>query len=197
MKLLLATGNEHKARELGALLGRVPLELTTLKEFPAVPPVVEDGRTLMENAVKKALEPALATGLWALADDTGLEVEALGGRPGVYSARYAGPDCDFKANCEKLLGELEGVPPPARRAVFRTVVALASPEGRVQCREGRLEGRIASHPVGKNGFGYDPVFFIPDEGRTLAQLDDDEKNALSHRALALKAILPVLEELAK
>lgn len=197
MKLLLATGNEHKARELGALLGRTRLELTTLKEFPAVPPVVEDGRTLMENAVKKALEPALATGLWALADDTGLEVEALGGRPGVFSARYAGPDCDFKANCEKLLGELEGVPPPARRAVFRTVVALASPEGRVQCREGRLEGRIASHPVGKNGFGYDPVFFIPDEGRTLAQLDDDEKNALSHRALALKAMLPVLEDLAK
>lgn len=197
MKLLLATGNEHKARELGALLGRVPLELTTLKEFPAVPPVVEDGRTLMENAVKKAIGPALATGLWALADDTGLEVEALGGRPGVFSARYAGPDCDFKANCEKLLSELEGVPPPARRAVFRTVVALASPEGRVQCREGLLEGRIASHPVGKNGFGYDPVFFIPDEGRTLAQLDDDEKNALSHRALALKAILPVLEDLAK
>jgi XTP/dITP diphosphohydrolase len=197
MKLLLATGNEHKARELGALLGSTRLELTTLKEFPAVPPVVEDGRTLMENAVKKALEPALATGLWALADDTGLEVEALGGRPGVFSARYAGPDCDFKANCEKLLGELEGVPPLERRAVFRTVVALASPQGRVQCREGRLEGRIASHPVGKNGFGYDPVFFIPDEGRTLAQLDDDEKNALSHRALALKAILPVLEDLAK
>lgn len=197
MKLLLATGNEHKARELGAMLGRVRLELTTLKEFPAVPPVVEDGRTLMENAVKKALEPALATGLWALADDTGLEVEALGGRPGVYSARYAGPDCDFKANCEKLLGELEGVPTLERRAVFRTVVALAAPDGRVQCREGRLEGRIASHPVGKNGFGYDPVFFIPDEGRTLAQLDDDEKNALSHRAMAMKAMLPVLEDLAK
>lgn len=197
MKLLLATGNEHKARELGAMLGRVRLELTTLKEFPAVPPVVEDGRTLIENAVKKALEPALATGLWTLADDTGLEVEALGGRPGVYSARYAGPDCDFKANCVKLLGELEGVPTLERRAVFRTVVALASPEGRVQCREGRLEGRIASHPVGKNGFGYDPVFFIPDEGRTLAQLDDEEKNALSHRAMAIKAMLPVLEDLAK
>lgn len=197
MKLLLATGNEHKARELGAMLGRMRLELTTLKEFPAVPPVVEDGRTLMENAVKKALEPALATGLWALADDTGLEVEALGGRPGVYSARYAGPDCDFKANCEKLLGELEGVPTLERRAVFRTVVALAAPDGRVQCREGRLEGRIASHPVGKNGFGYDAVFFIPDEGRTLAQLDDDEKNALSHRAMAMKAMLPVLEDLAK
>lgn len=197
MKLLLATGNEHKARELGVLLGRVRLELTTLKEFPAVPPVVEDGRTLMENAVKKALEPALATGLWSLADDTGLEVEALGGRPGVHSARYAGPDCDFKANCDKLLGELEGVPTLERRAVFRTVVALASPQGRVQCREGRLEGRIASHPVGKNGFGYDPVFFIPDEGRTLAQLDDEEKNVLSHRALAMKAMLPVLEDLAK
>lgn len=197
MKLLLATGNDHKAREIAAVLAGTRLELATLKDFPAVPAVVEDGRTLMENAVKKAVEAALATGLWTLADDTGLEVEALDGRPGVYSARYAGPDCDFAANCRKLLGELEGVPPPARKASFRTVVALASPDGRVQCREGRLEGRIASHPVGKNGFGYDPVFFIPDEGRTLAQLSDEEKNGLSHRALALQAILPVLEDLAK
>lgn len=197
MKLLLATGNDHKAREIAAVLAGTRLELATLKDFPAVPAVVEDGRTLMENAVKKAVEAALATGLWTLADDTGLEVEALDGRPGVFSARYAGPDCDFAANCRKLLGELEGVPPPARKASFRTVVALASPDGRVQCREGRLEGRIASFPVGKNGFGYDPVFFIPDEGRTLAQLSDEEKNELSHRALALKAILPVLEDLAK
>ena len=197
MKLLLATGNDHKAREISALLARTRLELATLKDFPAVPAVVEDGRTLMENAVKKAVEPALVTGLWTLADDTGLEVEALDGRPGVFSARYAGPDCDFAANCRKLLSELEGVPMPARKAAIRTVVALSSPEGRVQCREGRLEGRIASAPVGKNGFGYDPVFFIPDEGRTLAQLSDEEKNGLSHRALALKAILPVLEDLAK
>ncbi|TBR22972.1 RdgB/HAM1 family non-canonical purine NTP pyrophosphatase [bacterium] len=195
MKLLLATGNDHKAREIAALLARTRLELATLKDFPAVPAVVEDGRTLMENAVKKAVEPALATGLWTLADDTGLEVEALDGRPGVYSARYAGPGCDFAANCRKLLADLEGVPPPARKAAFRTVVALASPDGRVQCREGRLEGRIATAPVGKNGFGYDPVFYLPDEGRTLAQLSDEEKNDLSHRALALKAILPVLADI--
>lgn len=197
MKLLLATGNAHKAKELSALLGGVPLELATLKEFPQVPPVVEDGRTLVENAVKKAIEPAMATGLWTLADDTGLEVEALGGRPGVYSARYAGPDCDFAANCRKLLEELEGVPAQNRRASFRTVVALAAPDGRVQVREGRLEGRIATSPVGKNGFGYDPVFFLPDEGRTLAQLSDEDKNELSHRALAIKAMRPVLEDLAR
>lgn len=195
MKLLLATGNAHKARELSAMLAGSGLELKTLADFPEVPAVVEDGRTLIENAVKKAVEPAMRTGLWTLADDTGLEVEALDGRPGVYSARYAGPECDFAANCRKVLGELEGVPGPRRAAVFRTVVALASPDGRAQVREGRLEGRIASSPVGKNGFGYDPVFFVPDEGRTLAQLSDEEKNALSHRALALKAMLPVLKEL--
>ena len=197
MKLLLATGNEHKARELSALLGGVRLELATLKEFPAVPPVVEDGRTLVENAVKKALEPAMATGLWTLADDTGLEVEALGGRPGVLSARYAGPGCDFAANCRKLLEELEGVPLQNRKAAFRTVVALAAPDGRVQCREARLEGRITTSPVGKNGFGYDPIFYLPDEGRTLAQLSDEDKNALSHRALAVKAMRSVLEDLAR
>lgn len=197
MKLLLATGNAHKARELSAMLGGMGLELKTLADFPSVPAVVEDGRTLIENAVKKAVEPAMLTGLWTLADDTGLEVEALGGRPGVFSARYAGPECDFAANCRKVLEELDGLPGPKRTAVFRTVVALAAPDGRVQVREGRLEGRIASHPVGKNGFGYDPVFLLPEEGRTLAQLSDEEKNALSHRALALKAIMPVLTELSR
>ncbi|MBI3300284.1 MAG: RdgB/HAM1 family non-canonical purine NTP pyrophosphatase [Elusimicrobia bacterium] len=194
MKLLLATGNAHKARELAELLTGRALEVVTLKDFPELPPVVEDGATLVQNAVKKALEPALRSGLWTLADDTGLEVEALDGRPGVYSARYAGPDCDFAANCRKLLDEMKDVPKPKRGAVFRCVIALASPEGVVQYREGRLEGRIAESPAGSNGFGYDPVFYLPDEVRTLAQLSDAEKNHISHRSQALRAVLPLLAE---
>lgn len=195
MKLLLATGNSHKARELAALLEGRGVELATLKDFPAIGPVVEDGETLLQNAVKKAIQPALLSGLWTLADDTGLEVEALGGRPGVYSARYAGPDCDFAANCRKLLSEMRGVPQAKRIAVFRCVVALSSPEGVVQCREGVLEGRIAESPSGTHGFGYDPVFYIPDEGLTLAELGDGDKNRISHRARALNAILPLLTPL--
>ena len=197
MKLLLATGNAHKAREMREILKDFPVELTTLAEMPEIPAVVEDGRTLEENAVKKAIAPALASGLWTLSDDTGLEVEALGGRPGVYSARYAGPGCDFQANCRKLLEEMREVPRPRRSAVFRTIVALSSPEGMVQYREGRLEGRIAEAPAGTNGFGYDPVFYIPEEGRTLAELSEAEKNRLSHRSQGLQAILPVLKEVVR
>lgn len=197
MKLLLATGNAHKAREMREILRGFPVELATLADMPGIPAVVEDGRTLEENAVKKAIAPALASGLWTLADDTGLEVEALGGRPGVYSARYAGPDCDFAANCRKLLDEMRAVAKPQRKAVFRTVVALASPDGLVQYREGRLEGRISESPAGANGFGYDPIFYIPDEGRTLAELSAEEKNRLSHRSQGLQAILPILKEVVR
>lgn len=197
MKLLLATGNAHKAREMREILGHLPVELATLADLPGIPEVVEDGKTLEQNAVKKAIGPALASGLWTLADDTGLEVAALDGRPGVYSARYAGPGCDFAANCAKLLDEMRSVPGPRRSAVFRTIVALASPEGLVQYREGRLEGRISLAPSGANGFGYDPVFYIPDEGRTLAELSNEEKNRLSHRAQGLQAILPLLKEVVK
>ncbi|MDE2290601.1 MAG: XTP/dITP diphosphatase [Elusimicrobia bacterium] len=197
MKLLLATGNAHKARELSALLDGLPVEVLTLKDFPEVAPVVEDGRTLEENAVKKAVEVALQVRLWTLSDDTGLEVEALGGRPGVYSARYAGPDCDFKANCRKLLAEMSGVPEGGRGAAFRTVMALCSPDGAVQVRTGRLEGRIAAAESGTNGFGYDPVFYVPSAGRTLAELSADEKNRVSHRARALEAVLPLLQAAAR
>lgn len=192
MKLLIATGNAHKAREITPLLGGLDAEVVTLKDYPAIPATVEDGRTLEENACKKALEGALAAGVWTLADDTGLEVEALGGAPGVYSARYAGPGCDFAANVEKLLRELDGVPESERGAVFRCVVALSSPEGLVQIREGRLEGRIAEAPAGAGGFGYDPVFYVPALNRTLAELAFEEKNRVSHRAKAVAAILPLL-----
>lgn len=196
MKLLLATGNAHKAREITPLLRGLRAEIVTLKDYPGLPATIEDGRTLEENACKKALEGALATGEWTLADDTGLEVEALGGAPGVYSARYAGPGCDFRANIDKLLGALRGVPEGKRAAVFRCVVALSSPEGMVQIREGRLEGRITESPAGEGGFGYDPVFYVPALNRTLAELAFEEKNEISHRAKAVAAILPLLRSAA-
>ncbi|MFH1723606.1 MAG: RdgB/HAM1 family non-canonical purine NTP pyrophosphatase [Elusimicrobiota bacterium] len=216
MKILLATGNRHKVSEITDILrsaspgrghgdarasGGAPacsdadMELVSLKDFPRLPAVVEDGQTLEENAVKKAVLPAMALGLWTLADDTGLEVDALGGAPGVLSARFAGPACDFDANCRKLLARMRGVAAPERRALFRCVVALASPDGTVRIKEGRLEGEIVDAPAGTSGFGYDPVFFVSDLGKTLAELPSEEKNRISHRARALDAIRPLLKEL--
>lgn len=195
MKVLLATRNAHKVRELSRMLEGLPIEVVGLDAFPAIGETVEDGRTLEDNARKKALE-ASASGLWSLADDTGLEVAALGGEPGVRSARYAGERCDFAANNRKLLAALAGVPPERRGATFRCVIALCSPQGKTTLREGRLEGRIAEGPSGAGGFGYDPVFFVPSLGRTLAELSEEEKNRVSHRGRALAAMRPELETLA-
>ena len=187
-ELLLATGNSFKAREILLMLGDLPLRVRTLKEFPDVPEVIEDGKTLEANARKKALAGARHSGLWTLADDTGLEVQALGGRPGVYSARYAGPDCDFEKNNRKLLAELKGLPREKRGARFRCVVALAGPGGDVTLREGFVDGFITDHYEGDEGFGYDPVFFVPEIGRTLGELTLEEKCKVSHRSRAIAAI---------
>ena len=195
MKILLATGNPHKAREIQPLLAGLDFELKTLKDMPEVASAKEDGTTLEENARKKAIGPAVQSGLWTLADDTGLEVAALNGAPGVYSARYAGPNCDFSDNIQKLLKELSGVGEENRGAVFRTVVALASPDGDVSAVSGRLEGRITDRPCGSGGFGYDPVFFVPEIGKTLAEIGAEEKNTISHRGRAMRAILPFLQRL--
>ncbi len=194
MKLLLATRNRNKVRELSCLLEDhgFSVELVSLADFPAVPEVAEDGATLEQNACKKALLPALSTRLWTLADDTGLEVAALEGRPGVLSARYAGEACDSAANNEKLLRELSGVALTARKAVFRCVVALSSPQGSVCIAQGRLEGKIALEPEGGNGFGYDPLFLVTELGKTLAQMTAREKSLISHRARAVGAIAPFL-----
>lgn len=189
-KLLLATGNAHKAREIRLVLSDLAAELLTFKDFPGIPAVEEDGGTLEENAAKKALSGARFSGLWTLADDTGLEVEALDGAPGVRSARYAGPDCDFEKNNRKLLLALEGVAARERRARFRCVMALAAPDGAVVTREGSLDGLIAERYAGGEGFGYDPIFFVPSLGRSLGELTLEEKCAVSHRFLALKAIEP-------
>ncbi len=193
-ELVLATNNRHKAAELQALLSDVGVRIRTLAEFPDAPEVVEDGTTCEANAIKKATAIANHTGLPAMADDTGLMVEALGGRPGVYAARYAGEQATYEDNCRKLLGELQGVPVAKRGARFVTVVAFVPRPGvQAQVVEGALDGVIAEQPAGTHGFGYDPVFVVPELGKTLAQLTSEEKNRISHRARALAKVREILQ----
>ncbi|RKG75880.1 RdgB/HAM1 family non-canonical purine NTP pyrophosphatase [Corallococcus exercitus] len=184
-KLLFATGNAGKLRELRALVGDA-VEVVSLKDLPPVPEPVEDGATFEENAVKKAREYSLATGLPALADDSGLCVDALGGRPGVLSARYA-PGSD-KDRYEKLLQELADVPDEKRTASFRCALALVTGKGdEPRVEVGRCEGVILRAPKGTNGFGYDPVFQVKGEGgRSMAELAPEEKSRVSHRARAFQ-----------
>jgi XTP/dITP diphosphohydrolase len=163
-----------------------------MDEFPDVPDVVEDGETCEANAVKKARAVSDATGLLAVADDTGLEVDALGGRPGVYAARYAGMQATYEDNWKKLLREMTGVPRDRRTAHFVTVAAVASPSDVVAVTTGRLDGLIAEEPAGERGFGYDPVFYVPELGKTLAELSGEEKNRISHRAKAFAQVRAVL-----
>ena len=191
--LVLATRNPHKGAELAAILAGLPVRIRTMDEFPDVPDVVEDGETCEANAVKKARAVSEATGLLAVADDTGLEVDALGGRPGVYAARYAGQQATYEDNCRKLLQELAGVPHDRRTARCVTVAAVAEPSEKVQVTTGRLDGLITEAQVGKQGFGYDPVFYVPDLGKTLAELSSEEKNRISHRAKAFAQVRELLQ----
>ena len=191
-ELVLATRNRNKVIELVALLGDLGITIRTLDEFPDAPDVVEDGGTCEANAVKKARAIAESTGLPAVADDTGLEVDALGGRPGVYAARYAGEDATYEDNCRKLLRELRGVPREQRTAHFLTVAAIALPSDGIRVAQGTLEGVIAEEASGTLGFGYDPVFLIPELGKTLAQLSADQKNMISHRAKAFAKVRAML-----
>lgn len=191
-ELVLATRNRNKVIELVALLGDLGITIRTLDEFPDAPDVVEDGDTCEANAVKKARAIAESTGLPAVADDTGLEVDALGGRPGVYAARYAGEDATYEDNCRKLLLELTGVPREQRTARFLTVAAIALPSDGIRVAQGTLEGVIAEEASGTLGFGYDPVFLIPELGKTLAQLPADQKNTISHRAKAFAKVREML-----
>ena len=153
-------------------------------DYPDVPDVMEDGKIFEANAIKKAVSLAEATGLWALADDSGLEVDALNGAPGIYSARYAGEPVSYPANNRKLLRELEKT--PNRRARFCCVIALSSPDGKTKTVEGRCEGVIAREERGRQGFGYDPLFIPDGFSKTFAEMDSDAKNAISHRGRALK-----------
>ena len=194
-ELVLATRNRHKVEELVALLGGLGIRIRSLDEFPDAPDVVEDGVTCEANAVKKARAIAEFTGLPAVADDTGLEVDALGGRPGVYAARYAGEGATYEDNCRKLLLELAGVPRERRTARFLTVAAIALPSDGVRVAQGLLDGVIAEKASGALGFGYDPVFFVPELGKTLAQLSADHKNRISHRAKAFMQAKDLLQEM--
>ncbi|MCK4283417.1 MAG: XTP/dITP diphosphatase [Candidatus Brocadiae bacterium] len=187
MKLLIATANPEKRKELEALLAGLPVEVLTLRDRPDAPHVVEDGATLEENAAKKASETARACGVYAVADDSGLFVDALGGKPGVKSARYAGPDPTSEKLCRKLLLEMGSVPDGSRGAHFRCCIAMADPNGKlVLTAEGRVEGTITHRMRGEGGFGYDPVFTYEPAGKTFAQMTPEEKNAVSHRGRALR-----------
>ena len=188
MDLVLATFNRGKARELAALLAAPGRRLRALHEFPGASEPAERGATLLENARLKAEAAMLFTGLPAIADDTGLEVDALGGAPGLRSARFAGEGACDARNVALLLERLKAVPVGRRTARFRTVCVARFPDGAEHVGEGVLEGRITGSPRGAGGFGYDPVFEVAELDRTLAELDEVTKNAISHRARAAQAL---------
>jgi len=191
--VVFASRNRGKIREIRALLEDLPIVLRSLDDFPDAPEVEEDGDTFLENALKKALAIARYTGCAAMADDSGLTVDALGGAPGVHSARYAGEGADDGRNIEKLLREMQDIPEKERGAAFRCVLVLCEPDGSCESFEGAWEGRIAEKPDGDGGFGYDPVFYLPGLGKTVARLSLEEKNRLSHRARAMERLREALE----
>ncbi|MEW6143892.1 MAG: XTP/dITP diphosphatase [Thermodesulfobacteriota bacterium] len=191
-EIVLATSNKGKIREFAGLLEGVFGRIISLNDLESPPDVAEDGMTFSENAIKKARAIAAYSGLPALADDSGLAVDALGGRPGVYSARYAGEGATDRDNIRKLLTELRGA--EDRKARFVCVLALVTPDGKETVAEGSCEGIIIDEPRGKGGFGYDPVFFLPEYGKTMAEISPELKNKISHRARASEALIKLLKE---
>ncbi len=192
MRLLIATTNPGKVGEYQHLLNGLAYELISLSEAGITQEVAETGTTYDENALLKAREYAVLSGLLTLADDSGLEVDALGGRPGVHSARY-GPDSP--ARIRRLLAEMQNVPAAERTARFQCVIALAWPDGRAEITRGTCEGQIAAEARGANGFGFDPVFYVPESGLTMAELSENFKNQISHRARAAQKMRPILERI--
>lgn len=193
MKVVLATRNAHKVKEIAALFAEAALEIE-LVSIDALAPgteLIEDEDTFEANALAKARQAAAATGLPAVADDSGIEVDALGGAPGVRSARYAGDPCDDANNNAKLLVELEGVPPAKRTARYRCAAAFLDAHGTL-VRSGSCEGRVLETPRGSGGFGYDPLFFVEGFDRTMAEISAAEKNRISHRAAAFRALAEAL-----
>ncbi|OEG71624.1 hypothetical protein ATZ36_02560 [Candidatus Endomicrobiellum trichonymphae] len=194
-EIVLATKNRHKNEEIKSILKDLDIKIIPMTSFPDYPATIEDGATLEENAAKKAREAAEFFKKWAIADDSGLEVDYLNGSPGIYSARYAGRNCSYDDNNKKLLAELKNVPEEKRTANFRTVIAVASPDGRLFLADGKIFGTIKRHTVGIDGFGYDPVFYVPEYGKTFAELSCEIKNSLSHRAEALQKVKKIIKNL--
>ena len=190
MKLIIASNNAHKLVEIKAILGSLFDEILSMREAGIEHETIEDGSSFMENAVKKAKEIAELSGCCALADDSGICVDALDGAPGIYSARFCGHHGDDEANNRLLLKKLEGR--ADRGAHCTCAIALVYPDGRQVCAEGYMYGQIGYEEKGENGFGYDPLFFLPEYGCTAAQLSPEEKNRISHRASALHALLAQL-----
>jgi XTP/dITP diphosphohydrolase len=193
-KLLLATNNKGKAREYKSLLQGIPFELVTPAELGISTEVAEVGRSFEENARLKATTLAAESRLLALADDSGLEVDALGGEPGTLSARYAGEGASDRDRVSYLLTKLEGVPREKRTARFRCVIAIATPEGEVELCSGECDGIIAFEPRGNRGFGYDPIFYLPELKKTMAELPPELKNKVSHRGKAAMKASQLLKE---
>lgn len=192
MELVVATRNAGKLREIRHLLAGAGIEVVGLEDFPGLPEIEEDGATFAANAVKKAETVARLTGRVCLADDSGLTVAALGGAPGIHSARYAGRQGDDAANNARLLRELAGIPDDQRQAAFCCVMALAGPGVPAACFEGRVTGTILQTPRGSGGFGYDPLFLVDGFGQTMAELPLAEKNRISHRGQALRLVVAAL-----
>lgn len=192
MQIVLATHNKGKMSEINNLLSS-SYEVLTLDHFPDIKEIPETGKTLKENAFIKARTVFEMTGLPSLADDTGLEVESLGGDPGVYSARYAGEQASYQDNCEKLLKNMMRVPKEDREAKFRTVIAYKDDNRELSC-DGSVKGEIAQSPKGSFGFGYDSVFYYPPLEKTFAELSEEEKNSISHRGRALRKFLLLLND---
>ena len=190
-RIVLASKNMGKLREIQSLL-KGKADLVGLNEFPEIPEIVEDGNTFFENALKKAQYVSEKTGEISLADDSGLEIDILNGKPGIYSARYSGPNATDQTNIEKILIELEGIGAADRKARFRCVLVLYYPEGRYDTFDGTLEGMITETPKGAQGFGYDPIFFVPGFEKTVAEMPLELKNQISHRAQALKKLMEKL-----
>ena len=196
-EVVIATRNEGKLREIKDILASWSFKILSLKDFAWIPQIIEDGSTFAENAAKKAREVARQTGRLAIADDSGLAVDALQGRPGVFSSRYGGEKATDEQRFQNLLAEMAEIPEGKRQAAFVCTLAVATPQGKVELLEGRCRGQIAFAPRGKHGFGFDPIFFIPELGKTMAELDPEVKNRISHRARALEKLKELLPTILK